>query len=190
MDIKDQSLFDMPSTPLPHGVRAELRASHAGEMGAVWIYRGVLMANVFRRDTDIARFAAHHLETEKRHLAGFENRLHFFRGSVLLFFWALAGFATGFLPALLGRNWIYYTIYCVESFVDKHYHSQIKMLGTDDHPLTVMMLDAIKSYHQDEQSHRDEALHAVTKPPTTSMKIWGWLIEKGSEAAVALSRVI
>jgi ubiquinone biosynthesis monooxygenase Coq7 len=183
-------MLDVKTRPLDSVIKCELRASHAGEFGAVWIYRGALAANRIRNDRSISEFASRHLNTERAHLLGFEQNIEYFRGSILLGIWWFAGFVTGAIPTLLGRNWFFYTIYCVESFVDKHYHSQIKMLGTDDHPLTVMMLDAIKSYHQDEQSHRDEAVHAVTKPPTTSMKIWGWLIEKGSEAAVALSRVI
>lgn len=188
MDIKDQSLFDTPPTPLPRGVRAELRASHAGETGAVWIYRGVLMANVFRRDTDIARFAAHHLETEKRHLAGFENRVHFFRGSVLLFFWALAGFATGFLPALLGRNWIYYTIYCVESFVDQHYRAQFALLGQNSHPVITVFIHEMREFHADEVSHQNEARAKMTRQPSAAMRLWGKAVGLGSAVAVGLAR--
>ena len=45
-------------------IRGELRASHAGETGAVWIYRGILLVNRLKRDPDIKIFALHHLATE------------------------------------------------------------------------------------------------------------------------------
>jgi ubiquinone biosynthesis monooxygenase Coq7 len=48
-------------------IRAQLRASHAGETGAVWIYRGILLVNRLKHDPDIKTFAQHHLATEKDH---------------------------------------------------------------------------------------------------------------------------
>ena len=37
-------------------------------------------------------------------------------------------FFTGFIPSILGRNFIYTTIFYVETFVEKHYQEQINML--------------------------------------------------------------
>ena len=58
-------LRTLDKTRYASSIRAELRASHAGETGAVWIYRGILLVNRFKRDSDIDMFAKHHLATEK-----------------------------------------------------------------------------------------------------------------------------
>ena len=42
-----------------------LRSDHAGETGAVQIYRGILAVT---RLADVRNFARHHLATEQRHL--------------------------------------------------------------------------------------------------------------------------
>lgn len=52
--------------PLPKWVFADLRTDHAGEVGAICIYRGVLQ---FARDPALRAFAQHHLATEQKHLA-------------------------------------------------------------------------------------------------------------------------
>ncbi|MBC7446006.1 MAG: demethoxyubiquinone hydroxylase family protein, partial [Polaromonas sp.] len=46
---------------LPAGLVADLRSDHAGETGAVWIYRGMLCVT---RDAAVRTFATHHLATE------------------------------------------------------------------------------------------------------------------------------
>jgi ubiquinone biosynthesis monooxygenase Coq7 len=178
------------STRLSCLSKAELRASHAGEAGAVWIYRGILFVNWFRGDEDIRQFAQQHLKTEKQHLAGFEEIIHHFRGSLLLLFWAVAGFITGALPALFGKDYVFYTIYCVESFVDEHYREQIELLRTDAHPVMVSFMKKMKEYHADERHHMQEALQLMTTKPTRLMKWWGMLIGKGSAGAVVLAKRI
>lgn len=178
------------STRLSSSSKAELRASHAGETGAVWIYRGILAANWIMRDDDVRIFAQQHLGTEKRHLAGFEEIIHHFRGSFLLVLWSVAGFITGALPALFGRNYVFYTVYCVESFVDEHYREQIELLRTDRHPVMVSFIKHMKDYHADECYHMHEALESMTTQPTRFIKWWGMLIGKGSASAVVLAKKI
>ncbi|WP_421131651.1 demethoxyubiquinone hydroxylase family protein [Alteromonas sp. A079] len=174
----------------------ELRASHAGETGAVFIYRGALAANIlmkpFRSNSTYSRlqsFATQHLKTEQSHVAMFENELPHFRGSFLLLFWIVAGFVTGFLPTLLGANWFYYTIYCVERFVDEHYESQCAGLAT----LGAQYRDVVTTFRQcqqEEQHHRDEALNAMTRPPNKVMKMWGAMVDNGSKVAVSVAKRI
>ena len=45
--------------------------------------------------------------------------------SKLLFLWRFLGLLTGLIPALIGKKFIYATIFFVESFVEKHYNEQI-----------------------------------------------------------------
>ena len=49
---------------VPMDLMPELRTDHAGETGAVWIYRGVLAVS---RDPALRAFAQRHLATERRH---------------------------------------------------------------------------------------------------------------------------
>lgn len=55
----------IPGDKLPAWVFADLRTDHAGEVGAVCIYKGVLK---FARDPILRAFAEHHLATEQKHL--------------------------------------------------------------------------------------------------------------------------
>ena len=71
----------------------ELRSDHAGETGAVWIYRGVIAA---RPELILRQFCLRHLETEKRHLEKMNMLLEPKSRSALLPLWRAAGFLTGF----------------------------------------------------------------------------------------------
>jgi 3-demethoxyubiquinol 3-hydroxylase len=77
---------------------ADLRTDHAGECGAVMIYRGILAAT---RDAGVRRFAQGHLATEAGHLDKIEPLLSRRQRSRLLPLWRIAGWLTGALPALL-----------------------------------------------------------------------------------------
>ncbi|MEM7610905.1 MAG: demethoxyubiquinone hydroxylase family protein [Pseudomonadota bacterium] len=57
---------------LPLCLARELRSDHAGETGAVWIYRGLLAAS---RNPELRAFAEEHFEAERQHLAFFESWL-------------------------------------------------------------------------------------------------------------------
>jgi ubiquinone biosynthesis monooxygenase Coq7 len=178
------------NSPYSSAIRAELRASHAGETGAVWIYRGILLVNRLKRDSDIDMFAKHHLATEKEHLSQFEHLIHRFRGSALLSIWIFAGFMMGVFSALLGKNWVYYTIYKVESFVDVHYQQQISALSKLEFIDKLEIISMMKVCNADEQAHRDEALNAMSGKPSLIMRIWGKLVGTGSHCAVVVAKLI
>jgi ubiquinone biosynthesis monooxygenase Coq7 len=178
------------NTPYAPSIRAELRASHAGETGAVWIYRGILLVNRLRCDSDIEMFAQHHLATEKDHLIQFENIIHRFRGSALLFIWMFTGFTMGVLSAVLGRNWVYFTIYKVESFVDVHYRQQIKALSELEFYCKAEIITMMEACNADEQAHRDEAFSGINGEPTLAMRVWGTFVSSGSGCAVKIAKLI
>ena len=54
---------------LPPDVLADLRTDHAGETGAVWMYRAV---GALSRDASARAFASRHLATEQDHLRRIE----------------------------------------------------------------------------------------------------------------------
>ena len=177
-------------------VDKELRASHAGETGAVWIYRGALFAEFVLKVVNLSGtqnktqpFIYEHLKTEKQHLVVFETEMPLFRGSFLLPLWIVSGFITGFIPRLCGINCFFYTVYRVEQFVDSHYEEQCKRISALAIPPS-NIINRFKQCQADEQHHRDEALTLMTKKPSLLMKIWGAAVEKGSSIAVAIAKMI
>ena len=58
--------------PLDEDDIRDLRSDHAGEAGAVQIYRGILAVS---RNEVVRAFARQHMATEQRHLAFFEGWL-------------------------------------------------------------------------------------------------------------------
>ena len=164
----------------------DLRSDHAGETGAVWIYRGLLAVS---RDPGVREFARRHLATEQGHLDKINAVLPWPQRSRLLPGWRVAGFATGALPALFGPRAVYATIAAVETFVDKHYQHQVdKLVNRPEHAELMALL---RECQQDECEHRDEALALLqTKPPGRLLQAWCKLVGSGSSAAVALARLV
>ncbi len=176
----------IPGDPLPARVFAALRTDHAGEVGAVCIYQGVLQ---FARDPALRAFAEHHLATEQKHLRLISAWLPSTQRSRLLPLWRLAGFLTGALPALFGHRAVYATIEAVETFVDHHYEEQIRALASQPglNDLRQTLLDC----QADEVAHRDEAAAARgPSRPGVVLRAWCAMVGAGSSAAVALIRHI
>lgn len=99
----------------------EMRSDHAGETGAIFIYKGITAVARWRQDAELLAFAKEHGDTESEHLQLLEAWLPAYRPSRLLVPWCIAGWLTGALPALFGRRAVYRTIAAVETFVDVHY---------------------------------------------------------------------
>ncbi|MFM9990412.1 MAG: demethoxyubiquinone hydroxylase family protein [Burkholderiaceae bacterium] len=175
-----------PGDQLPAWVFADLRTDHAGEVGAVCIYQGVLR---FARDPALRSFAEHHLITEQKHLRLISAWLPSSRHSRLLPIWRLAGFLTGALPALFGPRAVYATIEAVETFVDHHYEEQILALASQ--PALSDLRQTLLDCQADEVAHRDEA--AASRGSDRSsvlLQAWCAMVGAGSKAAVALIRLI
>jgi demethoxyubiquinone hydroxylase (CLK1/Coq7/Cat5 family) len=185
-----------PDTSFERWLAAELRSDHAGETGAVEIYRGILAVS---RDAGVRRFAEHHLATEQRHLVTLESLEPAVPRSRLLVLWRPAGWLTGALPALAGPRAVYATIAAVERFVDEHYAQQIsridRELGRADtgasgglnRPRLSALRETLARCRDDELQHRDEALAAG---PATGWvaAAWARVVGSGSAAAVSFAR--
>lgn len=172
-----------PEATYPDWLVRDLRSDHAGETGAVAIYRGILALS---RDPEIRTFAKSHLETEQRHLESMEAVLSPRSRSVFLPFWRIAGFLTGAIPALFGRDAVFATIDAVETFVDHHYAEQIERLSLEGIRPDLQAL--LEGCRQDEVEHRDEARHAASGPGGIVLRSWCRIVGAGSAAAVALAR--
>jgi ubiquinone biosynthesis monooxygenase Coq7 len=137
----DQIRALVPTVP---DLMRNLRSDHAGEAGAVMIYRGILAGS------------------------------------------RLAGWLTGFLPALVSPRAVYSTIEAVETFVDRHYQAQIHKLAQTG--ASGALRSVPLNYQQDELHHRDEARAAQNKAAGPGLRIWTGMINIGSRAAVVLAR--
>ena len=124
-----------------------LRSDHAGEIGAVNIYRGILWC---ARDPEIVAFAQCHLKTELKHLSLVETILTSEHRSLFSPLWVMAGRVLGVLGVLGGKSFLFSTIASVEEFVVDHYIQQYPFFSGGVKDLLVEMTE-------DEDAHREDA---------------------------------
>ena len=170
---------------MPLWLQQELRSDHAGEYGAVMIYRGVLAVS---RDESVRQFAEHHLLTEQKHLALMETIIPASGRTRLLPVWRVMGWLTGALPALLGRQAVFATIEAVETFVDHHYEQQLVRLNSQGEygALRQVLVDC----QADEVSHRDEATQLASPDRSWLLRLWCAIVGSGSAGAVVAAKRI
>lgn len=174
-----------PPSPWPAWVWTELRTDHAGETGAIWIYKGVLATS---RDPQARAFAHAHLQTETRHLNEVSAILPPTKRSRLLWLWRALGWITGVVPGLTGRTAVFATIEAVETFVDQHYQAQIDRLRAESGDAVLMA--SLERWRHDEVAHRDDAASRLKAPPNWALKIWTRLVGFGSALAVRAARIV
>jgi ubiquinone biosynthesis monooxygenase Coq7 len=173
----------LPFHSMPAWLEGELRSDHAGETGAVLIYRGILAIS---RDPAVRDFASRHMATEAGHLRLIEQVLPREKHSRLLPIWRVAGWVTGAIPALFGPRAVFATIEAVESFVDHHYQQQIDRLDLEN---SFPALRAMLAQCQEEEvHHRDEARALGDAAPSLALACWTWMVGAGSKAAVMAAR--
>jgi 3-demethoxyubiquinol 3-hydroxylase len=168
---------------LPPWLQRELRSDHAGELGAVFIYRAILLLS---RDPLVRDFAQRHLATEQRHLDIICELVPRSRRSRLTPLWVAAAWTTGALPALAGRRAVFHTIEAVEIFVDGHYAAQVEALA--DCPELAGLRDTLAACREDELHHRDEARALAGRPAGPLARAWARAVDGGSRFAVKLAR--
>jgi ubiquinone biosynthesis monooxygenase Coq7 len=135
----------------------QLRVDHAGELGAVWIYRG--QRAVFGAARGKAHIAAQVKEMEGHeavHLAAFDALLNErrIRPTLMAPLWRLAGFALGAGTALMGEKAAHACTEAVETVIEGHYADQIAELSAREPDLA----DQLARFRADELSHRDHAI--------------------------------
>jgi len=188
LQIDPRHMNQLSASGISKRFEQELRCSHAGETGAVWIYRGILAT---RPQGELLTFAREHLSGESKHLRFFEQLQCCYRPSFMLPLWRIAGFLTGFLPALAGRQAVFATIEAVETFVDQHYQEQIQALE----PLAQRdsekaILAGFEKCRLDEVHHRDDAKQRQSSKPNTLLRLWVALMGAGSSSAVRIARTL
>jgi 3-demethoxyubiquinol 3-hydroxylase len=170
---------------LPQDLVADIRSDHAGETGAVYIYKGILAVS---KDTDVRNFATEHLHTEQEHLRQLNVLFPILKRSLLLPGWRIAGFVTGAVPALFGAKAVFATIQAVETFVNEHYEYQIHALaGREDY---AHLKNQLITFQADEVAHRDEAQARQTESVGILLSAWCALVGWGSSVAVKFAKLI
>ncbi|MBX2879637.1 MAG: demethoxyubiquinone hydroxylase family protein [Granulosicoccus sp.] len=130
-----------------------LKVNHAGEFGAVNIYRSQLfVSRIFMKD--LVPVIEDFLADEKRHLDIFWSEIKRRNGIRCKSYWlcGLGGYVMGFVSALMGRRGIMACTWAVESVVVSHLQDQIAYLQARD---DIEALKTVEAILEDEQNHRD-----------------------------------
>ena len=131
-----------------------LRVNHAGECGAIWIYRSqITIASLFHPSC-VAELQSM-LDHERVHFARFDAVLknRGIRHCHALAFWAFGGWLLGTITALMGPKAIWSCTVAIETRVNLHLEHQIAFLELHD----AEILEAVKSIQADEKAHEQHA---------------------------------
>ena len=150
-----------------------LRSDHAGEVGAVNIYKGILWCS---RDPAVVAFAKSHLKVESNHLAAVENLLTSEHRSIFSPLWVISGRVLGVLGVLGGKNFLFSTIASVEEFVVEHYQQQLPFFSGALRELLIEMMG-------EEDLHREDAVNRSSR----KFRLWNFIVKKGCGLAVTAS---
>jgi 3-demethoxyubiquinol 3-hydroxylase len=132
-----------------------LRVDHAGELGAVYIYRGQ-RAVLDARGGALPEQLAHMEAQEAVHLAAFDRLLpeRGVRPTLFSPLWRVAGFALGAATALIGETAAHACTEAVETVIEGHYAGQIAELADSDPALA----SELSKFRDDELAHREDAI--------------------------------
>lgn len=134
-----------------------LRVDHAGEFGAVAIYRGQLA--VFERQHGKDRIVGQLKEMaaqEQEHLDAFDSLLQAgsVRPTAMSPVWNAAGFALGVGTALLGEKAAHACTEAVETVIEEHYGDQVAELTDAGEP---ELAARMAKFQEEEIAHKDLA---------------------------------
>jgi ubiquinone biosynthesis monooxygenase Coq7 len=166
----------------------QLRVDHAGELGAVWIYRGQRAVFGAARDkSDIAAEVEEMEGHEAVHLQAFDDLLNArrVRPTLMAPLWRLAGFALGAGTALLGEKAAHACTEAVETVIEGHYADQIRDLKVRE----PVLADQLAKFRADELSHRDHAV-AAGAHSAPGYHVLNAVIQAGCRVAIKLAEKI
>ena len=149
-------------TKTPDAIAQMLRIDHAGEYGAVAIYKG--QQAVFGRGKNTRDLAAQIKEMEdeeQKHLDAFDALLieRDVRPTALAPIWNVAGYGLGVITALMGEKAAHACTEAVETVIEQHYAEQIEQTKDIDPALSATFAE----FREDELHHRDIAVEGGAK---------------------------
>lgn len=161
-----------------------IRVDHAGEYGAVRIYKGQLAVLGRGRHGDTLR---HMLDQEVHHEATFATMIsdRRVRPTALLPLWHVAGFALGAITAAIGERGAMACTVAVEEAIDEHYAEQAASLDDDEAGLR----STIERFREEELEHRDIGL-ANEAELAPAYALMSRVIKLGCKVAIAVSERI
>jgi ubiquinone biosynthesis monooxygenase Coq7 len=175
-----------PGSGAPGARLAEiLRVDHAGELGAVHIYRGQRAVLNRAPGRDRIAFQLQEMEAhEAEHLAAFDQLLtaRRVRPTLLAPLWRAAGFALGASTALLGEKAAHACTEAVETVIEAHYADQIAELGDREPTLAA----DLTRFREEELAHRDQAV-AEGARETPGYPLLAAVIRAGCRTAIRIS---
>jgi 3-demethoxyubiquinol 3-hydroxylase len=165
-----------------------IRVDHAGEYGAVQIYRG--QRAVFDRiegKSHAARLIAEMEAGEQEHLKTFDRLIaeRGVRPTLMAPVWRVAGFGLGAVTALLGEQAAHACTEAVEEVIEEHYGRQSDELQGVDNELK----HVVDTFRAEEIAHKETAIgqgarHAPGYPVLSAV------IKFGCRAAIRISEKI
>jgi 3-demethoxyubiquinol 3-hydroxylase len=169
-------------------VDAMIRVDHAGELGALQIYKGQLA--VLGRDgkePEAVQAIRRMADQEKYHFAEFDRMVkeRGVRPTALEPLWRIAGYALGAATALMGEKAAMACTVAVEEVIDGHYRKQLAQMPQQERDLKT----AVEEFRDDELAHRDVALdHGAREAP--GYRLLSSAIRLCCRTAIALSEKI
>ncbi len=168
-----------------------MRVDHAGEFGAVRIYKGQLA--ILGDNHPKSAMIRHMLAQEERHLDQFNKMMTVrqVRPTALTPLWNVAGFALGAGTALMGEKAAMACTAAVEEVIDEHYQDQLNQLDPDSpSPLAGTekpLAAAIHEFQAEEIEHMKIAKkHGAEE--ALGYPLLSGIIKAGCHAAIWLSK--
>lgn len=165
-----------------------IRVDHAGEFGAVQIYRG--QRAVFERiegKAHAAKLIAEMEAGEQEHLKTFDRMIaeRRVRPTLMAPIWRVAGFGLGAVTALMGEKAAHACTEAVEEVIEEHYGRQSEELEGVDRELKYV----VDKFRADEIAHKDTAIEQGARQ-APGYPVLSAVIKFGCRAAIRISEKI
>ena len=175
-DVRERRLAEM------------IRVDHAGEYGAVQIYRG--QRAVFDRiegKAHAARVIADMEAGEQEHLKTFDRMIaeRGVRPTAMAPLWRVMGFGLGAATALMGERAAHACTEAVEDVIEEHYGRQSQALAGVDAELK----HVVDKFREDEMAHKDTAIEQGARD-AFGYSVLSAVIKAGCRAAIRISEKI
>lgn len=166
-----------------------IRVDHAGEYGAVQIYRG--QRAVFDRiegKAHAARLIAEMEAGEQEHLKTFDRLIgeRRVRPTAMAPLWRVAGFGLGAVTALMGEAAAHACTEAVEEVIEDHYARQSDRLRAGADPELKSLIDRFRA---DEIAHKQTAIDQGARH-APGYGVLSAVIKFGCRAAIAISEKV
>lgn len=165
-----------------------LRVDHAGEYGAVAIYKGqkaVFGANP--KTKEMADQLQEMQDEEQKHLDAFDKLLveRNVRPTAMTPIWNVAGYGLGVVTALMGEKAAHACTEAVETVIEQHYGSQSEEIADVEPELAATFAE----FREDELHHRDIAVEGGAKE-APGYGLLSRFIRQGCLAAIKITEKI